>query len=138
MGHHLFTTDKMRPRGVTRFYSFLFGFLSGSLWFYRYNFVLNGLVSTLSEISRCYLGCFVPYRCELIRAGISPVDIPSFTYDKIWRQEFRVPNIYIREERAVYKESLAKGLPSGVHRVHTENEMGCPELPVPINKNLRT
>ena len=47
-----------------------------------------------------------------------------------------MPNVYIGEEKAVYKESLAEGLPSRVHRVHTKNEMGRPELPVPMNKNL--
>ena len=47
-----------------------------------------------------------------------------------------MPNVYIGEERAVYNESLAEGLPSGVHEVHTENEMGRSELPVLRNKNL--
>ena len=47
-----------------------------------------------------------------------------------------MPNVYIREERVVYNESLAEGLPSGVHGVHTENEMGRLELPVSMNKNL--
>ena len=46
----------MRLRGVTGFYDFLFGFLSRSLWFCRYNFALDGLVSTFLEISRCYFG----------------------------------------------------------------------------------
>ena len=46
-------------------------------------------------------------------------------------------NIYIGEERAVYNKGLAEGLPSGIHRVHAEDEMGCLELPVPMNKNLR-
>ena len=45
-------------------------------------------------------------------------------------------NVYIGEERVVYNESLAEGLPSGVHGVHTETEMGRSELPVSMNKNL--
>ena len=45
-------------------------------------------------------------------------------------------NVYIGKERAVYNESLAEGLLSGVDGVHIENEMGRPELPVPMNKNL--
>ena len=44
-----------------------------------------------------------------------------------------MPNVYIREERAVYNKGLAKGLPSGIHRVHAEDKMGCPELPVPMH-----
>ena len=47
-----------------------------------------------------------------------------------------MPNVYIGEEMVVYNESLAEGLPSGVHGVHTENEMGRPKLPVSMNKNL--
>ena len=47
-----------------------------------------------------------------------------------------MPSVYIGEERAVYNEGLAERLPSGVHRVHTKDEMGCSELPVPMNKNL--
>ena len=45
-------------------------------------------------------------------------------------------NVYIGKERAVYNESLAEGLLSGVDGVHIENEMGRLELPVPMNKNL--
>ena len=45
-------------------------------------------------------------------------------------------NVYIGEERVAHNESLVEGLPSGVHRVHTKDEMGRPELPVPMNKNL--
>ena len=44
----------MRPGGVTRFYGFLFSFLNRSLKFYRYNFALDGLVSTFPEISGGY------------------------------------------------------------------------------------
>ena len=47
-----------------------------------------------------------------------------------------MPNVYIGEEKAVYKESLAEGLPSRIHRVYIENEMGRLELLVPVNKNL--
>ena len=45
-------------------------------------------------------------------------------------------NVYIGEERTVYNKGLAKGLPSGIHRVHAEDEMGCSELPIPMHKNL--
>ena len=45
-------------------------------------------------------------------------------------------NICRGEERAVYNKGLAEGLPSGIHRVHAEDEMGCSELLVPMNKNL--
>ena len=45
-------------------------------------------------------------------------------------------NVYIEEERVVYNKGLAEGLPSGIHRVHTEDEVGCLELPVPMHKNL--
>ena len=55
MGHHLFK-DRVHPGGVTGFYNFLFGFLSRSLWLYRYNFALDGLVSTFPEILRCFFG----------------------------------------------------------------------------------
>ena len=47
-----------------------------------------------------------------------------------------MPNVYIGEERAVHNESLAEGLPSGVHGVHTKNEMRHSELPLLMNKNL--
>ena len=40
---------------VTRFYSFLCGYLNRSLGFCWYNFTLNGLVSTFPEIS---VSCF--------------------------------------------------------------------------------
>ena len=46
----------MRPGGVTRFCGFLFGYLNKSLRFYRYNFALDSLVSTFSEISGGYFG----------------------------------------------------------------------------------
>ena len=46
-------------------------------------------------------------------------------------------NVYIGKERAVYNKGLTEGLPSGIHRVHAEDEVGCPELPVPMHKNLR-
>ena len=47
-----------------------------------------------------------------------------------------MPNVYIGVEMAVYNKGLAEGLPSGIHRVHAEDEVGCPELPVPMHKNL--
>ena len=45
-------------------------------------------------------------------------------------------NVYIGEEKAVHNERLAEGLPSGVHEVHTKNEIRHSKLPVPMNKNL--
>ena len=45
-------------------------------------------------------------------------------------------NVYIRKERVVYNKGLAEGLPSGIHRVHAEDEMGCSELPVSMHKKL--
>ena len=47
-----------------------------------------------------------------------------------------MPNVYIGEERTIYNKGLAEGLPSGIHRVHAEDEVGCTELPVPMHKNL--
>ena len=47
-----------------------------------------------------------------------------------------MPNVYIGEERAVCNKGLAECLSSGIHKVNTEDEMGCSELPVPMHKNL--
>ena len=45
-------------------------------------------------------------------------------------------NVYIRKEKAIHNKGLAEGLPSGIHKVNAEDEMGCPELPVLMHKNL--
>ena len=53
MGHHVFR-NRMRPRRVTGFCSFLFDYLNRSLRFCKYNFTLDGLVSMFPEISGGY------------------------------------------------------------------------------------
>ena len=55
MGHHLFR-NRVHLGGVTGFYSFLFSYQNRSLRFCRYNFALDGLVSTFLKIAGCYFG----------------------------------------------------------------------------------
>ena len=49
-GHHVFG-DKVCPGRVTRFHGFLHGYLNWILGFDRYDFMLNGFVSSVPEIS---------------------------------------------------------------------------------------
>ena len=51
--HHVFR-NRMCLRRVTGFCGFLFGYLNKSLGFCKYNFTLDGLVSTFPEISGGY------------------------------------------------------------------------------------
>nr|POF11964.1 hypothetical protein CFP56_13805 [Quercus suber] len=48
-------------------------------------------------------------RSKLVRASVSPIDIPSFTYCEIRREEVRVTNIYIGEKGAVHYEGSTNG-----------------------------
>ena len=65
-----------------------------------------------------------------------PAPLPSLAYSNAGGEEVHVPNIYIRNKWAIYNEGLAEWLPSGVHRVHTENEVRSTELPVPVHEDL--
>ena len=47
-----------------------------------------------------------------------------------------MPNIYVGEERTVNNKGLAKGLPSGVHRIYAEDKLRHTELSVPMHKNF--
>ena len=63
-------------------------------------------------------------------------DVSGFTYSKILGQKVRMLNVYIGKKRAIYNKGLAEGLPSAIHRVHTKDEVGCPELLIPKHKIL--
>ena len=133
--HHVFRSG-VSPRRVTGLRSFLRGYLNRIHRFGLYGFALNGLVSTFLEMPGCYFGRFVPYRRKFIQTGVSQADVSGFTYGKIGWKKVRVWNIYVGEERTVNNKGLVEGLPSGVHRIYTEDKVRCTELPVSVHKNF--
>ena len=133
--HHVFRSG-VGPGRVTGLHGFLRDYLNQIYRFGLYGFVLNGLVSTFPEMPGCYFGQFVPYGRKFIRTGIPWAEITGFPYSDVRGEEVRVPNIYVREEWAIYKEGLAERLPSGVYRVYAENEVGNTKLPVLVNEDF--
>ena len=135
-GHHVFRSG-VGPRRVTGLRGFLRSYLNRIHRFGLYGFTLNGLVSAFPKKLGCYFGRFVPYGRKFVRTGIPWAEVTGFPYNDAGGEEVRVPNIYVREEWAIYKERLVERLPSGVYRVYTENKVGSTKLPVPVNEDFR-
>lgn len=50
-------------------------------------------------------------------------------------EEVCVPKVYVREQKAIYQQHLAKCLPGRVYWINIENQVGCSELPIRVHKN---
>ena len=61
--------------------------------FFNGNMLLTALIDVL--------GKFVPNRGEIFRGYIAQTEVPGFTKGLLWREEVRVPHIYVRQQRAI-------------------------------------
>ena len=123
--HHVSTTVRFDVREVNKFYSYLLNSLSESFrfngffelggFFLNESLVTNRRMSKFSETSGHVFCRFIPQRRKLIRTSISSTKFPSFSYHEPRGKKICVPNINVREERAVYQKRWLERFPSRVH-----------------------